>query len=342
MRKHETVRRILLVTLLLLLALAFLLGAGVLRAQMLLNRALDGRRVRPQAAEQMTEFSLLAEMRMAQAGTRVGGFLSIVSPEQVSMRTDRGTLAAQLYPPVAGEADGAPWALVLHGGLGTGGAQMQDVACELSLAGYNVLLAELYAHGQSDGAVSTLGVGDAQDVIAWVDWILLRDADASIALVGQDEGALAILLAAGGLPDNGLPGDGVPGDGLQGAVKAAALDSVYTDVRARCRAYLAEIESGGAIDALLFDAALALTGYDLTSEDVLERAAACELPLLLIHGTFDSEVPAWQAEDVAHAARDAQFLPVEGAAHGMARYVEPDAYYGALIGFLNQNVRGEQ
>ena len=94
--------------------------------------------------------------------------------------------------------------------------------------------------------------------------------------------------------------------------------------------------------AALHDAALAFTGNDLTSKDVLERAAGCELPLLLIHGTFDSEVPAWQAEDVARAARNAQFLPVEGAAHGMARYVEPDAYYGALIGFLGQNVRGAQ
>ena len=332
MQKHKVLKRILLAALLLLLALAIALGAAVLRAKALLNRALDGHRIRPQAEQQMTEFSLLAEMRMVQASTRVGGFLSVVSPEQVSLRTDRGTLFAQLYAPVAGDGDGAPWALVLHGGLGTSGAQMQDVACELSLAGYNVLLAELYAHGQSDGKVSTLGIGDAQDVLAWADWIVARDADASIALVGQDEGALAILLAASGMP----------GKGLSGAVKAAALDSVYTDVRARCRAYLSEIGEDNAIDALLFDAALALTGNDLTSEDVLERAAMCELPLLLIHGTFDSEVPAWQAEDVAHAAKDAQLLPVEGAAHGMARYVEPDAYCGALIGFLNRHLRGEE
>ena len=332
MQKHKVVKRVLPAALL-LLALLLLLGAAGLRAQALLSKALDGRRIRPQAAQQTTEFSLLTEMRMAQASTRVGGFLSIVSPERVTLRTDRGALAAQLYAPVAGDGDGAPWALVLHGGLGSGSAQMQDVACELSLAGYNVLLAELYGHGQSEGEVSALGVGDAQDVVAWVDWILLRDAGASIALVGQDEGALAILMAAGGSPS---------GNGLRDAVKAAALDSVYIDVRARCKTYLAEVGSGGALDALLFDAALAFTGNDLTSGDVLERAAACEIPLLLIHGTFDSEAPAWQAEDVARAAKDAQFLPVEGAAHGMARYVEPDAYYGALIGFLNENVRGEQ
>ena len=325
MQKHKMLRRVLLAALLLLLALALMLGAAGMRARMLLSKALDGRRVRPQAQEQMTEFSLLAEMRMAQANTRVGGFLSIVSPERVSMKTDRGILAAQVYTPVAGDADGAPWALVVHGGLGTSGAQMQDVACELSLAGYNVLLADLYGHGQSAGEASALGIGDARDVVAWVDWILARDVDARIALIGQDEGALAILLAAsGGLPD---------------AVRAAALDSVYTDVGARCREYLSETGQNGAVDALLFDTALALSGYDLTSEAVLERAAVCELPLLLLHGTFDSEVPAWQAEDVAHAAKDAHLLPVEGAAHGMARYVEPDAYYDALIGFIEQNVR---
>ena len=66
-----------------------------------------------------------------------------------------------------------------------------------------------------------------------------------------------------------------------------------------------------------------------------DRIAGADVPLLLIHGTGDTQVLAWQSEDIAQAAgENAQLLLVEGAEHGMARYLEPDAYYDALLGFF--------
>ena len=70
--------------------------------------------------------------------------------------------------------------------------------------------------------------------------------------------------------------------------------------------------------------------------ELLEPLAACELPLLLIHGTGDSEVPAWHSEDLAAAGKDAQLLFAEGAGHGMARYALGEAFYDALTEFYAQ------
>ena len=141
--------------------------------------------------------------------------------------------------------------------------------------------------------------------------------------------ALAILLAAA--------------QGLPKAVKAAALDSVCADVRARCDAYLSEIGVSGAIDRALFDLALRLTaGISLEDIDPKASVKSCRIPLLLISGTFDSEVPAWHSEDIASAAPDARLLLVEGASHGMARYVEPDTYFGAMIGLFDACAKKEE
>ena len=59
------------------------------------------------------------------------------------------------------------------------------------------------------------------------------------------------------------------------------------------------------------------------------------MPLLLIHGTGDTQVLAWQSENIAGAAgENARLLLVEGAEHGMARYLEPDTFDEALLGFF--------
>lgn len=300
---------------LLLAALAVMAALGALRARQIARAALDGRRERAQAQERATEFSLRAQMRREQEAVRVNGWLSAVDGERATLKGPRGELVAQAYAPIGG-GEGAPWVILVHGGPGTSGAQMLDAACELSLAGYNVLLPDLYAHGQSGGVVSTLGVRDAQDVRAWVDWLLAREPQARVALLGQDEGALAVLLAAA--------------DGLPEAVAAVALDGVFLDAPKRALQLAGEAGLGGALDALTLRAALFALGVRLTREDALAAAARCEVPLLFIHGTLDGDVSPVDSEDAAHAAQDARLLLVEGASHGMARYVDPQGYYGAV------------
>ena len=307
----------------LLLALLALGAAGALHARAMLRAALDGRRVRTQGQQTLMRYALLAETAKGQAQPRIGGWLSIAPSEAVALRTDRGRLSGRLFDAVGGGED-APWALLLHGGLGTDGSQMLDVACELSLAGYRVLTPDLYAHGGSDGEIASLGGGaDAQDVQAWVRFILNEDADARVVILGQDEGALAALgAAASGLPD---------------AVAAVAADSAYTDAAARAVGMLAEAGyADSALNrALLYAAYRAANGVAAGEGDLLGRLEGIAVPLLLVHGTGDQDVPAWHSEDIA-LATGAELYLVEGAAHGMARYVDAEGYYDALLGFFDR------
>jgi pimeloyl-ACP methyl ester carboxylesterase len=80
--------------------------------------------------------------------------------------------------------------LLLHG-LGGTGADMLLHAEILSQAGYGVFLVDLRAHGSSDGALSTYGLHEADDVAGAVDALLKR-----VDVNGQKIGALGISLGA--------------------------------------------------------------------------------------------------------------------------------------------------
>lgn len=320
MKTYRTGKPLHLAALLLALAAILVLGIGALRARTLMRSALDGRREREQQTAYLREIGLRAEMNSGQADTRVNGWLSIVQEEDVTLNGARGVLHARLYPAV-GQAD-APWAIVLHGGLGTDSRQVRDLACMLSLSGYRVLTPDLYAHGKSGGEMTSLGLRDAQDVHGWIDWILMEDADARIVLLGLDEGGVAALLAAC--------------DGLPEAVKAVAADSAYSSVRLRAQQLAAEIGFAQPLDAALLEAAFrAVHGVSLAEGELTQRIARADVPLLLIHATGDEDVPAWHSEDLTQAAgENAQLLYIEGAPHGMGRFAQRELYEETLLDFF--------
>ena len=87
---------------------------------------------------------------------------------------------------------------------------------------------------------------------------------------------------------------------------------------------------------LLRTAYQAINGVPLES-GLFERLSDVKVPLLVMHGTGDQDVPAWHSEDIALAVgENAELYYVEGAGHGMARYVDPKGYYDALIGFFDR------
>lgn len=300
---------------------AALFSVAFIRAYGLLDTALDGRRMRDAYGETLTYFQLREQMFAGQADTRVSGWLSLVQSEEVSIRSERGTLAATHYAPV-GHTENTPWALVVHGGLGTDRSQVIDIACALSLAGYHVLTPDLYAHGRSEGKISSLGLREADDAKSWIGWILAQDADAQIVLYGVDEGGIACLIAGAESP---------------AGVAAVAVDSVYLSVEDRLLQLAQETHDDlTEIDRLLLRAAFRAVHGVPADEGGLERIAAdYPLPLLLVHGTGDEDVPAWHAEDIARAAgENAELYFAEGAGHGMSRFLDPQKYSEILLGFF--------
>lgn len=307
-----------------LLALAaflavLLLIPAYLYADALYREEFDARN--PIAAHEGAEptvFDLYAEEGEHQTKARIAGWMSTVVSQEAAVSTPRGMLHGTHYAPV-GEKQNAPWAVVFHGGLGTAREQVRDIACVLSLRGYHVLTPDLYAHGESDGEASTLGFGDAQDVRAWIDYVRKEQMDAKIVLFGVDEGASAVLSAAC--------------DGLEECVSAIAADSACDNGVARMLS-LSDEKEGSLRAELLQLMFRKRTG--ITSK-LSERIGQVKTPVLLIHGTGDQQVHAWQSEDIALAAgENAQVLLIEGAGHGLSRFVEPQRYYDTLLTFFSQ------
>lgn len=311
----RTIKRIAGVALVCAAALAIALCGVCLWADTLYRSAFDGRTATVQAeSDTVTSFDLLAQETAHQTQSRVSGWHSAVASQEVSISASRGRLQATVYDPLNAD-ENAPWAIVLHGGLGTDRTSVLDIACALSIRGYRVLTPDLYAHGASDGDASTLGYEDAQDVAAWVEYVEQTQMGAHIVLLGVDEGANAVLLAAC--------------DGLSESVVAVAADSAGNDP-VRCM-----LERSGredTVDRMLLRGAF---GRRAASEPISQRIGEAKIPLLIIHGTGDQLVPAWNSEDIAAAAGDgAQLLLIEGAGHTMARHLNPQTYYNTLFEFF--------
>lgn len=321
--ENTLLKRVLALLGLIVFAAGLVLVPIALYADSLYREAFNAResKTRQENAE-VTSFDLFAEENAHQTQSRIAGWLSTVSSQEVTVSSSRAKLSATQYEPVGGDTN-APWAIVFHGGLGTDREQVMDIACMLSLQGYRVLTPDLYAHGKSEGAASTLGYGDAQDVRAWIDYVQKTQMGARIVLFGQDEGAAAVLMAAC--------------DGLGESVAAVAADSACDDGVSGLLA-LAGMQEGD-INAFLFELMFKRkTGFD--GAKLSERIAQADVPLLLIHGTGDQVVPAWHSEDIALAAGDsAQLLYVEGAGHGLSRFLEPQTVYDALLAFYENALK---
>jgi alpha-beta hydrolase superfamily lysophospholipase len=104
--------------------------------------------------------------------------------------------------------------LILVHGSQMNKSGMAFVAGRLMPQGFNVLVLDLRAHGQSGGTYTTFGYKEALDVEAAIRWVRARDSKGPIALVGYSSGAVAALFAASQSPE----------------VTAVVADSAYANV----------------------------------------------------------------------------------------------------------------
>ncbi len=246
------------------------------------------------------------------------------SPHQeVSIQsTDDYTLVGHLnLSPDAGHN----WVIAVHG-YTSHFTSIEDIACTYWNEGYNVLLPELRAHGDSEGEYIGMGYYDSIDMLGWIDCILDIDPDAQIILHGVSMGAATVLCTAGqqDLPDN---------------VIAVIEDCGYTN------AYQMMVEQldyrfGLPEFPIMPVAAIVANykaGYNLKDANPLAALENADLPILFIHGDADTYVLPYML-DILYDAYDGEKekLVVADAAHGAARDLEPELYYDTVFAFLDQ------
>lgn len=224
--------------------------------------------------------------------------------------------------------DGAPLEIQFHGYRGLSVRDLSASGKECHISGYNLLLVDQRAHGNSEGSVITFGIKERFDCLDWVDWAVSRfGREQKIILYGISMGAATVIMAAGEpLPDN-----------VVGVIADCPYSSA-TDIIARVGKRLHIPAPITRIIAPI--GARVFGGFNLNESSPVRAARRTDLPILLIHGEADNFVPCDMSREIYAANRNIELFTVPGAGHGFAFLVDTEGYRARVEAFLRR-VTGE-
>jgi pimeloyl-ACP methyl ester carboxylesterase len=179
-------------------------------------------------------------------------------------------------------------AVILLHGIGDNRDGMTGFA-ELFLSkGYEVLLPDLRAHGASGGDYPTYGVKEADDVERWYHWLTVQRHPACVFGMGESMGAAIILQATRTTPFCGVVAESPFASFRQIAyVRVGQMFHVGS--------WLGKVVLRPAVE-LAFEYAEITRHVDLSQVSPENCVARSKIPILLIHGLADDNIPAEQSK----------------------------------------------
>jgi fermentation-respiration switch protein FrsA (DUF1100 family) len=196
--------------------------------------------------------------------------------------------------------------------------------------GFNVLLFDFRAHGESDGHQSSLVYYERQDLLSAIAYLRGRGIH-DVGLMGFSMGA-AVAVATAPLSE---------------AVRAVIADSAFAELRTILVTYLQQhgiprpLASG--LAALIIWAAGLRLGCHLADADPLRWVGRiAPRPLLLIHGGQDEGIPVSDAHRLYEAASEPKELwVVPEAEHRCADKVCPHEYMTRVLSYFDRWLASE-
>lgn len=218
-------------------------------------------------------------------------------------------------------------AVILMHGVADTRLGMLAHARYLLLAGFSVLTPDCRGHGSSGGAIITYGVREASDVRCWTGWLLRNQSLHRLYGLGESMGS-AILL------------ESLPREPRFRAIVAECPFSTFED--AAC--YRLQQASGMGrwaawpVARAGFLYARVRYGVDLTKASPAAALRASQVPVLLIHGTSDRNIP-WSESEALHSLNPAmtRLWLVEGADHVSALSASPEEYVQNVVDWFRSH-----
>lgn len=198
--------------------------------------------------------------------------------------------------------------------------------------GFNLLVIDLRAHGDSGGTMCTAGYFERNDLRQVIDELRAsRPQDSTeIVLFGVSLGGAVVAAAAEGRND----------------IAAVVMDSPYADFRAAATEHITRLGLPGWLAPFAIRLAGWLSGADFAAIDVASIIGRLSCPVLVIESAADSFLPDHGEKlEQAIEARPREFgkaaiWRVEGAEHLMALPADPQRYQQRLEEFLDLTHRG--
>jgi len=191
-------------------------------------------------------------------------------------------------------------------------------------AGYSVLLIDLPAHGESDGARITFGYREARGVEAAVAYLRKHFPAEPTAVVGASLGAAAFVLAS-----------------ISPPLDAAVLESLYPTLE-QAVAHRLQIHlgaPGGYLTPLLLWQLPLRLGVTADELRPIAHLPSLRTPAMIIGGTEDRHTTAAETRALyAKAAAPKVLWLVEGAAHVDLHAHDPVGYEARVSSFLRAHL----
>jgi dipeptidyl aminopeptidase/acylaminoacyl peptidase len=240
----------------------------------------------------------------------------LATMNDVAIRAQDGSvLRAWTFIPQGGNGN----AVILLHGQGDNRAGMLGNADLFLQHGYSVLLPDARAHGESDGQIVTYGVKERSDLVRWYDWLEQSESPHCIYGLGESMGAAILLQTIAKEP----------------GFCAVVAESSFSNFREAAYIRMGEGLRAGpwlgrtllrpAVEAGLIYARLKY-GVDLTAASPIKAVASSRVPIFLIHGLADTNIPPYNSERMKAANSAVQLWEPEGAGHCGASAAAPEEY----------------
>ena len=185
--------------------------------------------------------------------------------------------------------------------------------------GFNILIPDQRAHGESQGRFITFGVKECKDFLRWIDYHNQHLGKYPLLLSGLSMGAATVMYLA----DEDLP------ENVGGIIADCGFTSPK-DILGCIFTRVTHMPSAIAIYATDIFARL-IAGFSLYKKDSRKTLAKNKLPILLVHGKDDDFVPCTMTEEGYEACSgNKHLLLVDGAGHGVSFLKDPDGYITLL------------
>ena len=213
------------------------------------------------------------------------------------------------------------WAILVHG-YGRDGTFAYDYAEEYLKRGWNVLIPDLRAAGESEGKFITMGALESRDVFDWANKI---PDDAQLVLHGVSMGAATVLMTAALEPKN-----------LVAVVEDCGYTSAYEMFTAQLEKIfgLPEYPVMPCADFVCESK----TGIKISDAAPIDTVDKIKVPILFIHGHEDGLVPLEMMTRLYNkATAPKENFIVTGAGHADAKRKNPADYFYKVFTFLEVN-----
>lgn len=238
--------------------------------------------------------------------------------EEVSLRTQDGLLLKGWFF----DARSKNTAIIVHGFNSKGWTDGVAQAYRFFQHGYNVLISDNRACGESEGEYLTFGIRESEDTALWAEMISKR-IGGNIVLLGISLGGATVCMCSA----LDIPG-----------LKAVVADCAYKNMRSEFefvnKLFLHFVPKHG------LDAAERLAkkklGFDFTTESPINSIAKAKCPVLFVHGKSDTFIPYSTSEELyAACPTEKQLLLLDDCGHGSAQ-LAGDEYFDPIFTFVDQ------